>query len=197
MHGIVFNLLEDVVTEEHGEAAWDDLLRRAGIEGAWTAVGSYADVDLMRLLSALPSGAQERPGDTLRAFGSAAMGRLVLAYPQFFAPHTRTAPFLLTLNDIIHPAVRGLYPGADVPAFDVTLDPGGDPGSSRLILGYRSGRRLCHLAEGFVQGAAAHFGERVELVQTQCMLEAAASCLLSLHLTPLPDQARPVPDGQG
>ena len=199
MHGIVFNLLEHVVTEEHGEAAWDDLLARAGAAGCWTAVGSYPDADLMRLLEALPGAAERGRDETLRAFGCAAMGRLSVLYPQFFAPHERTTPFLLTLNDIIHPAVRCLYPGADVPVFDVDLDLDVAGDGSRLVLGYRSGRRLCHLAEGFVAGAAAHFGERVALAQTQCMLDGAPTCLLTLAFTPLsaplpaPSTSRAVP----
>lgn len=190
MHGIVFNLLEHVVTEGHGEAAWDDLLARTGADGCWTAVGNYPDADLVRLLEALPGSSERGLDETLRAFGYVAMDRLAQLYPHFFAPHASTTPFLLTLNNIIHPAVRCLYPGAEIPAFDVDLD---DDDDSRLVLRYRSSRRLCHLAEGFLTGAAAHYGERVELTQTQCMHDGAPACLLSVTFTraathPVPTQ---------
>ena len=33
MKGIVFNLLEQVVTDAHGVAAWEDLLDDAGVDG--------------------------------------------------------------------------------------------------------------------------------------------------------------------
>ncbi len=43
MKGIIFNLVEDVVTQENGPDAWDDLLDAAHVDGAYTAVGSYDD----------------------------------------------------------------------------------------------------------------------------------------------------------
>ena len=52
MKGIVFNLLEEVVRREYGEDAWDDLIDHAGIDGVYTSLGSYADTDLPRLVSA-------------------------------------------------------------------------------------------------------------------------------------------------
>ena len=59
-------------------------------------------------------------------------------YPQLFEPHDCTRSFVLTLNDIIHPEVRKLYPGADVPEFDF-----GIRDDDRLVMGYRSPRKLC------------------------------------------------------
>lgn len=186
MKGIVFNVFEDVVTREHGEAAWDDLLDQAGVTGGYTAIGSYPDAELVSLLQGLPDAGSRTPSASLRAFGTAAMGRLTELYPAFFAPHRTTTPFLLTLNEIIHPAVRCLYPGADVPVFDFTLTPGTDPDGSRLVVGYRSARRLCHLAEGFIQGAAAHFGEVVAVRQATCMHDGAEQCQLVCTFTVRP-----------
>ena len=179
MKGILFNVLEDVVSEEHGADAWDDLLERTDVDGAYTAIGNYADAEFVRLLQALP-GADETPARVaLRAFGRAAMHRMAAVYPAFFRPHVSTPAFLMTVNDIIHPAVRCLYPGADVPVFDVTPD----EATGELVIAYRSGRRLCHLAEGFVAGAAEHFGERAEVVQTSCMHTGAAACVLRCAFT--------------
>ena len=50
MKGIIFNLLEEVVTQEHGEEAWEDLLDRSGVEGAYTSLGSYPDQEFLALL---------------------------------------------------------------------------------------------------------------------------------------------------
>ena len=38
MKGIVFNLLEEVVTEAYGADAWDSLLDAAGLDGAYTSL---------------------------------------------------------------------------------------------------------------------------------------------------------------
>lgn len=185
MKGIVFNLLEGVVTAEFGEDGWDDLLEAAGASGAYTAVGNYPDDDFVRLLKVLPPEAGETAADQLRWFGRRAMPMLAGRYDLFFRPHADTRSFLLTLNDIIHPEVRKLYPGADVPSFDFDDSPDGQPGT--LVIGYRSGRRLCGLAEGFVLGAADHFGQHVTVTQTQCMHRGADRCLLECTFDELDD----------
>lgn len=52
MKSIIFNLLEQVVTDAHGEDIWDDLLAGAGLEGAYTSLGNYPDEDLLSPVSA-------------------------------------------------------------------------------------------------------------------------------------------------
>ena len=47
-----------------------------------------------------------------------------------------------------------------------------------LVLGYRSARRLCALAEGFVTGDGRLFGERVRILQPRCMLDGEERCAL-------------------
>jgi len=177
MKGIIFNLLEGVVTREHGEDVWDDLLADAGVTGAYTSLGSYPDAELYAIVGAASARLGADADDVVRWFGREALPLLAAEYPQFFAPHTSVRPFLLTLNDVIHPEVRKLYPGADVPVFDFDADPGGD-----LRMGYASSRHLCSLAEGFIEAAAAHYGERVVIAHPECMKHGAPKCCLVVSL---------------
>jgi hypothetical protein len=176
--GIIFNLLADVVRQEHGEDTWDALLDAAHVDGSYTSLGNYPDEELVRLIAAA-SAVLQTPADALvRWFGRRALPLLAERYPGFFVAHTSTRSFLLTLNDIIHKEVRKLYPGADVPVFEF------DTSSPEiLVMGYRSPRRLCALAEGFIEGAAAHYGEQVTLEQPICMNRGDAKCLLKVWLT--------------
>lgn len=167
--GVIFNLLEDVVVAEHGADAWDDILDDAGLDGAYTAVGSYPDEQFGRLLETMSASQGTSPGELLRWFGVQALPRLVARYPIFFEGHESTKPFLLTLNDVIHFEVRKLYPDADVPEFEFVSGANGDRADVPLVIRYRSERRLCMLAEGFIEGAAAHFGEGVSIRQSACM----------------------------
>lgn len=41
---------------------------------------------------------------------------------------------------------------------------------------YDSGRRLCAMAEGMIEAAAAHFGEPLALAQTACTRDGASRC---------------------
>ena len=53
MKGIVFNLLQEVVTQHHGEDVWDDLVDAAGVDGVYTSVGSYSDDEMTALVGGL------------------------------------------------------------------------------------------------------------------------------------------------
>lgn len=173
MKGIIFNLLQEVVEQEHGDATWDAVLQASGVSGAYSSLGNYPDEELGRIVMAASKGLNVPPPDVIRWFGRRAIPLLAARYPQFFSPHTSTLKFLLTLNTIIHPEVRKLYPDADVPEFDFE-----SPAPEVLHLVYRSHRKLCALAEGFVEGAAGHFGERVTLEQTECMHRGDDRCLI-------------------
>ena len=75
-------------------------------------------------------------------------------FPEFFTLHTSVRTFLLTLNGVIHPEVRKLYPGAQTPHFDFSEEPGG-----AILMDYHSARTMCPMAEGLTLGAGDHFGE--------------------------------------
>lgn len=175
MKGIVFNLLGDLVRRDFGDDAWDDLIDAARASGAYTSLGSYEDEELHRLVAAASESLGRSPADVLRWYGRGAMPMLAKVYPHFFAAPGSTRPFLLTLNHIIHPEVRKLYPGADVPEFGF---PDALPGKLRME--YRSARRLCALAEGFILGAADHFGEEVAVTQAACMHRGDECCVFDL-----------------
>jgi Haem-NO-binding len=175
--GIIFNLLEEAVSAEHGEQAWDELLNAAGVDGAYTSLGNYPDADLMKLVEAAAERFSLPQQDVIRWLGRSSLPALAEKYPDFFKPHSSTRPFLLTLNEIIHPEVRKLYPGADVPAFDYDAS-----SPDVLVMGYESPRKLCALGEGLIQGAAAHYGEQVTIEQPQCMNRGDEKCLLRISL---------------
>jgi hypothetical protein len=177
--GIVFNLLEEAVSSTYGDAAWDRLLDAAGLEGAYTSLGSYDDAEIAALVRAAAD-ALEIPEETvLRWFGRRAMPLLARRYPVFFDSHANVRSFVLSLNGIIHPEVGKLYPGARTPVFDFDTSTAG-----MLKIGYHSPRRLCALADGFLHGAATHFGERIELEQPECMHRGDARCVFHMHIEP-------------
>lgn len=177
MKGLIFDLLRTIVEADHGEDAWDDAIDRAGVDGVYTAVGKYPDVEFTTLLDHVPFEHAAATDDPLRWFGRRAMPELARAYPMFFRGHDSLATFLPTLNDVIHAEVRKLYPDADVPDFRMSGDV-----EQMLVLEYRSPRRLCALAEGFILGAADHFDEQVAVGQPDCMLRGDEHCTLECRI---------------
>jgi hypothetical protein len=177
LKGIMFDLLEATVSATHGVNVWDDLLDATGLTGAYTTLGNYPDGELIALIGALAAHTGRSEPEALRWFGRSAMPLLAKAYPRFFAGHVDTRTFVGTLNDIIHPEVRKLYPGADVPDFGFhTTDDGA------ITLRYGSPRRMCALAEGLIDGAAAQFGQVVTITQPDCMLRGDELCTIEVRV---------------
>ena len=181
MKGIIFNLAEEVVRNAHGEDAWDAVLDGAGLEGAWTVLGDYPDEQLSRVVASAAQllGVDEQAVLRLVAVGS--MPLLAQRYPHFFTPHKDARHFVLTLNDMIHPEVLKLYPGATPPSFGFA-----ESGENAFTLSYSSPRHLCALAEGFVQGAADYYGQSVVLSQPSCMLNGDDHCLIHCQFANVP-----------
>jgi predicted hydrocarbon binding protein len=177
MKGIVFNLLEEIVVREHGEEIWEQLLDGAGLDGVYTSLGNYPDADLGALVAAATSALSLPADEVVRWFGRHALPLLAERYPALFEPHEDVRSFVLTLNEIIHPEVRKLYPGADTPVFVFDVS---DP--QRVVMEYRSARRLCAFAEGLLLGAGDHWAQPVAVAQPACMNRGDDRCLIEIDL---------------
>ncbi len=179
MKGIIFNLLEEVVTGAHGEHAWADMIEVSGVSGVYTSLGSYPDAEVLALVDTAATLLGQSHADVLRGFGRSAMPLLAARYAHMFTPHRDARSFVGSVNTIIHPEVRKLYSGAACPHFHVT-----DHEDGALIIGYQSPRHLCALAEGFVLGASDQFGESVTVDHLTCMMDGQPLCRLAVRWLP-------------
>ena len=84
------------------------------------------------------------------------------------------------VNDIIHAEVRKLYVGAACPHFGIRDDTDGG-----LVMSYRSARRMCALAHGFIEGAADYYCEQVELTHLSCVERGDHQCEFHIRWTGL------------
>ena len=175
MKGIVFNLLEETITEEFGLGAWDNLLDIAGLDGAYTSLGSYPDGEIFNLVAAASTVLGKTQAEILRWFGRRAMPYLAQRYPAFFEAQQTGRDFILSVNHIIHPEVRKLYAGAGCPHFHFR-----EPSVDTLIIGYQSPRKLCDLAHGFIEGAADRYGEQVTVEHLACMNRGDHNCQIAV-----------------
>lgn len=177
MKGLVLNLLEECVREAHGEDVWDDLLDAAGLDGAYTALGTYPDEHLYALVRSASAKLGLADADVIRWFGQEAARRFAARYPELYRVHRDARSFLLSLNSIVHPHVRATVPEADVPEFVFGTEPDG-----ALRMEYHSRRPLCAFAEGLVHGTADHFHQRAEVRQTTCTHRGDPYCTLVVSL---------------
>lgn len=168
----MFNLAQEVVIHHRSEDLWDTMLDRAGLSGAYTAMGSYPDGDALRLLEVAVDALDSTPSEVLRWFGREAMPMLAARYPRYFAGYGSARSFVLAVNGVVHPEVGQMYPDTNAPALNFSDEPDGS-----LTMSYGSERKLCALAQGLIEGAAEHFGETLGFEHLRCMNEGAETCL--------------------
>lgn len=160
MKGVIFNVVEEVVTELWSADMWDDVLEAADLLGAYTALGNYPDEELLALVGAASELSGLADDELLTAIGRRGLQRLVDRMPGATAGAEDAETFLRRVNDIIHPEVLKLYPAAVPPVFEFASTADG------LEVTYRSARRLDQLAAGLIEGCGDLFGQTTRLVRT-------------------------------
>lgn len=172
MKGVVFNVVEEVVTEQLSVAAWDAILQAAEADGAYTALGTYPDEELLRIVSAAGRITGMSDNEVLRFVGIHGFRGLADRVPDVMRGMRHWVDVLVDLDRIIHAEVRMLYPDAIVPGFVTTLQPDG------VLLRYSSQRSMCALAEGLAVGAGKWFGRELVVDHVTCSLRGDIDCTL-------------------
>ncbi|MEN9890925.1 MAG: hypothetical protein RLY78_1220 [Pseudomonadota bacterium] len=165
MKGVVFTEFLAFVRQGHGEDMADDIIEACALPsgGAYTAVGTYPHGEMQALCGALSARCGRPAADLVRDFGAHLSDSFARHHPAFFARAGHLFDFLASIEGHIHVEVRKLYPDAELPTFDVA-----ERSATRLVLDYRSPRRLGPLAEGLIAGSARHFGVDVR-VRTEAL----------------------------
>jgi len=177
--GVVFNVVEEVVTDLLGADCWDDLLDDAGLAGAYTSLGQYDDHELGAIVHAAAARTGLAAGAVLALVGTHAYTHLAGRATGLVEGYHDLASLLAGLDRVIHPEVTKLYPGARPPSFEVRTEPDGT-----IVLRYDSARRLCRLAEGLAVGAARHLGGDATVEHRSCRDDGADACILAITTAP-------------
>lgn len=176
MKGIIFNVLEEMVVEQAGMAAWNETLARTSSpQGVFTAGASYSDHTLYELVTAVSDQLKQPVTQVVTTFGEYLFGGLVRRYPVFVERTEDFETFLRSVEDVIHDEVRKLYAAPCLPSFAYE-----SCGEQALLMSYRSPRKMCLLAEGLIRGAARHYGKQVTIAHHVCMHGGADHCELKI-----------------
>ncbi len=179
MKGIIFNILEDFVTENYNLETYEKLISQCQLKtkaATFVGPGTYPDEDLLEIVSRASGMTQIPVPELVRAFGKFCFPKLAKRYPIFVKPHSDPKSFLKTVDSVIHVEVRKLYKDTELPDFKYS-----EPSPNELIMSYRSKRKLCPLIEGLIAGVGEYFNSPINLRQTQCLLNGAPSC--DFHLS--------------
>ena len=173
MKGMVFNVAEEVVTDLYGADVWESLLEAAKVAGTYSSLGDYEDAEIARIVAAAASLLELGIDETWRVLGRHMLPKFVARIQQTVGSFDRAEQLLRSVNDIIHPNVKMLYPNANPPVFDFTDTPAG------LQVRYQSTRGLSAFAEGLIIGCGDVFGEPVQLEQLERSTPTDAYYLVS------------------
>lgn len=175
MRGLLFNLLEEVVSRRWGLERWDEALDRAGLDGAYTSMARYPDAELMSLIESAASVAGMTRDDFLQWAGRSSVPLLVGRYRSAFEAHLSTESFLLSVPSVVPPSIRASFPDMDVMFIDIGIERA-DSGVG--VSGIRWRPQLCPLIAGFIEGIALHYGEGASIEHKACVDWEDEACVL-------------------
>ncbi len=160
MKGIVFTEFIEMVETKFSTEISDDIIESSDLPsgGVYTSVGTYSSDEMTLLVTALSACTGVPVPELLKTYGCHLFERFFALHPQFFSTTTDLLTFLSGIETVIHTEVHKLYPEAELPSFDISST---SPTEIQMV--YRSARHLEDLAEGLLEGAAAHFGEAVDI----------------------------------
>lgn len=181
MKGIIFSLFEQFITETFGDETYEEILTACPLKTKepFIGPGSYPDEDLFSLVSRAVEISGMALPDALRAFGRFCVPKLADKFPDLVKPYSSPKELLMKVDSIIHVEVKKLYKDAETPEFIYE-----DPAPDRLIMQYKSGRKLCYFMEGLIDGVADVFRSPITHRQRHCMLEGGELCEFELTFEP-------------
>lgn len=177
MKGAIYIVLNDMIENQFGLEVWEELLAEVQPEskGIYTSTKDYHEKEIVDFIVAISKKLDISVEDVQRKYGQYLFSELNKKYPQFTQINAQFFPFLHSIHDIIHKEVEKLYTQPSLPEIIcTTVD------AHHLQMRYQSPRKMCHLAEGLILGAADFFEEKAEITQTQCMHEGFDHCILKI-----------------
>jgi len=176
MKGAIFIALNEMVVEQYGLGTWLGVIDQAKVEGVYTGTKNYPDEELFAIVAVICDTLQLALPAVLKAFGEYLFHYLHKSHPVFADQTPDFFKFIDSIDGVIHVEVHKLDEHAQTPTIKVE-----QVNAEEAVLRYHSPRKLCHLAEGLLTGAAAHFGIQIHISQTQCMHKGANDCHLHIQ----------------
>lgn len=176
MKGVVFNLLEEFITQNFGAQTYEEIMARCPLhtKDPFIGPGTYPDADLIAIVGKTCEKLGVTVPEALHRFGKFSFPHLAAKVPSFLNGHTHPKTFLKTIDAVIHVEVRKLFKGAVTPKIGFIEE--GDT----FTMTYQSERKVCAFFAGLVEGAGHHFDQPIAWTETACMLEGAPACTFDL-----------------
>jgi len=177
MKGIINKGIQELVEAKFGAEAWDKIKELAKCEEPFfSARENYSDQMTVDLANAA-SEVSGLPLETvLVEFGKFWITNTgAESYPTFFKLAGRAAREFLMNMDKVHKQVTKNVLNAKPPSFEYEELPDG-----RLLMHYRSERKLCAVLRGLILGVGIYFDEELQVKETACMNNGESQCTMEV-----------------
>ncbi len=160
MLGMVYTELIEMVESRFSPEVADQMVEAAEAAGGgvYTAVGSYADEQVLLMVGRLSELTGAPVPDLVRAFGHHLLQSFAHSHPGHFQRHPDVFDFLAHIDSGIHVEVKKLYENAILPRFAVLSR---DERCMRMR--YTSPRRMEVLAVGLIEELGNHAGQPLQV----------------------------------
>lgn len=179
MYGMIFEFLREYVQERHGgQQTWKALLKANNKEHKiYFPSIEYPDKEIVALAFTASKTLNLPLSAVLEDFGSFLSMRLLNFYHMYVDNKDwRTFEVIENAGGCIHHAINRHNPTRKPPRLTTRRR-----SNDEMLLQYQSQRKLCHVVKGIVRGLGENFHENVTIVETQCMLNGADSCVMKLN----------------
>jgi hypothetical protein len=176
MHGTIFFELKKYVETKLGHEAWDKLLTQSDL-GARTyeVMADYPDSEVVKLVSTASRITGVPVRGILMDFGEFIAPDLLQMYGGVINPAWKTLDVIENTEDEIHNVVRLYNRDAHPPNLKCIRT-----SENEVVIHYSSQRKLCDVAKGITSGLAKHYGEKISISESSCMIKGDATCTIQV-----------------
>jgi hypothetical protein len=177
VQGVILDEMRMYVVGAYGDAAWAEVVQRAGrpANHEYLSDKVYPDQELGLLAMQAAEVAGKPLADVLEGFGEAMVPDMFKYYGVLANPRWSFNDFLLGMEPLLHTALQLHAPDA-LPTKVQARRTG--PDTVQIV--YDSPLRACSAVRGVIQGAALHYGVEVEITEEQCALRGDPACVITV-----------------
>lgn len=160
MKGVIFTELIEMMEDLMGLDFTNKVIEDARLEndGAYTAVGTYSQQDMFKLMQSLSKYAGNSQEKLLKSYGEYLFYRLSTTYAKELAESPHAFSFLQKLKAIIRMEVLKFAPKARVPLISTRLK---DKNTLEVL--YSANQNMSDLIEGIILGCIGYYQEAISI----------------------------------
>jgi hypothetical protein len=175
MHNIIIAELKYYFDIKFGTDLWPDIMKEIGQKPPVLPSQDTPDHVVIDIISRASKITKKPVNEILEEFGEFVTPYLVRMYRPLIKSEWSTIDLVENAEQTIHKIVRMKNPGASPPELKCSR-----PSYEEVIIIYNSQRKMCGILKGIAKGLAKHYGQKIHIIETNCMQKGDPNCRISI-----------------